>query len=123
MIKPELPGGILLISTLNSLRVLFTRSLINSVATVQFIVHKSGSQPPVELQNPAIQPLGSMIGLLEYAYKVPEVPKLIVNFPLVTFPVPIAPIMLSPPPVDTGIPLGNPYFDAKVSDVVPINSL
>ena len=39
---------------------------------------------------------------------VPLVPKLAVTAPGTTFPVPMAPIMLSPPPALTIVPWGNP---------------
>ena len=59
------------------------------------------------------------MGLSEYAYSVPEVPILIVKNPSLTVPVPIAPIILSPPPDDTGIPSGIPSNSAAFLLTVP----
>ena len=50
----------------------------------------------------------------------PEVPRLIVTDPSRTLPVPIAPIMLSPPPIDTGSPAGSPNSSAILSLSRPI---
>ena len=93
-----------------------------SVPKVQFIVHNSGNQPFVELQNAAMWPLGSITGLSENANTVPELPRLMVALPGVTFPVPIAAIILSPPPVDTGVPSGIPYSIETSRFVTPMNS-
>ena len=46
-----------------------------------------------------------------------------VTTPGVTLPVPMAPIMLSPPPIATGIPAGNPISCAACADSVPIGPL
>jgi hypothetical protein len=65
------------------------------------MVQISGSQPPVDEQNAAHAPSSSTIGRSAYANKVPEVPRLIASRPSATQPVPIAAIMLSPPPTAT----------------------
>ena len=61
------------------------------------------------------------MALSENAKRVPELPRLIVRRPDTTFPVPIAAIILSPPPVDTGIPSGIPYSIETSRSVIPMN--
>src|ERR1051326_8856417 len=92
---------------------------IQSVATVQFNVHTSGSQAPVESQKAAASPRGSTPGSARYANAVPDVPRLTTTGPSHTAPVPIAAIMLSPPPALTGTPDLSPSAVAAVAHTPP----
>lgn len=89
-----------------------------SVATVQFIVQISGSQPPVDEQNAAQPAFSSTTGKSAHANSVPDVPRLIVSTPGATLPVPMAAIMLSPPPAATITPCGRPSSSA-IFDAMP----
>ncbi|MDT4884644.1 hypothetical protein FQZ97_1208040 [compost metagenome] len=63
--SPSAPGGVACRCASPS-RVLKPKALATcSVATVQFIVQISGSQPPVEEQNAAQAPSGSTTGVSE----------------------------------------------------------
>lgn len=65
------------------------------------MVQISGNQPPLDEQKVATEDCGLIRGSSANAYKVPEVPRLMVIAPGLILPVPIAPIMLSPPPLAT----------------------
>ena len=99
-----------------------TKFRMSSVLTVQFIVHRSGIQPPVDEQNAAIFPCGSITGWSEQAKMVPEVPRLTVTTPDDTLPVPMALIILSPPPIETGVPSGRANYFATDGSNLPISS-
>jgi hypothetical protein len=83
-----------------------------SVATVQFIVQINGSQPPLDEQNAAQPPASSTTGCMACANSVPEVPRLMLSTPAATLPVPMAAIMLSPPPAETHTFRGRPNSPA-----------
>ena len=110
--RPSHPGGVFETMVSSSAWLSPRSSRISSVATVTFMVHTRGSQPLVESQNAAISPPGSTTGASEYAYMVPEVPRLTVTFPGDVFPVPMAPIMLSPPPAETSTSSPRPSSEA-----------
>ena len=63
---PSDPQGALAASASRALTSSSKRPRTNSVATVQFIVQRSGSHPPVEEQKPLKPFAGSAIGLSEY---------------------------------------------------------
>src|SRR5579859_1425634 len=65
------------------------------------MVQTRGSHPPEDEQKGATCPVGSDAGCVWKEYTVEEVPRLSVTLPSQTFPVPMAPIMLSPPPAET----------------------
>lgn len=67
------------------------------------MVQISGSQPLLEEQNPAIIAESATTGCSAKVNSVPEVPRLIVVMPGRIFPVPMAAIMLSPPPDATRV--------------------
>ena len=63
---PSEPQGAFAAMPSSSLTSRLKRPRINSVDTVQFIVQRSGSHPPVEEQKPESPFAGSAIGLSEY---------------------------------------------------------
>ncbi|MNC68933.1 hypothetical protein D3C75_1195770 [compost metagenome] len=65
------------------------------------MVQINGSQPPLEEQNVATAASALTFGCSAKAYTVPDEPRLMVIAPGLMLPVPMAPIMLSPPPLDT----------------------
>ena len=79
-------------------------------------MHSSGSHPPLEPQNGAINPSVSMTGQSECANAVAEVPKLITTTPGAAAPAPMALIMLSPPPAATGVPSTKPDQAAPAAE-------
>ncbi len=83
-----------------------------SVATVQFIVQISGNQPPLEEQKAAQPAASSTTGWAAQVNSVPEVPRLMLSTPAATLPVPMAAIMLSPPPAAMRTPRGRPSLSA-----------
>ena len=119
---PSHPGLDFSASASNSFTSRFKSVLISSEATVQFIVQRSGKYPPEEEQNPEMPSAGSATEESVKPYKVPEVPMLIVSVPLFTAPVPIALIMLSPPPEETAAPFGIPSQSAAFFETNPEGS-
>ena len=68
---------------------------------VRLRVQISGNQPPLLEQKQASAASGLTCGCGAKAYTVPDEPRLMVMSPGSILPVPIAAIMLSPPPLDT----------------------
>ena len=101
MVTPSAPIGASVASALNCSRSSCNRSRMAPFALVRFIVQINGNQPPLDEQKVATDGCGLIRGWSAKAYNVPEVPRLMVIAPELIFPVPIAPIMLSPPPLDT----------------------
>ncbi len=71
------------------------------VALVRFMVQISGNQPPDDEQNVATDGCALTLPASAKAYTVPDEPRLMVIEPGAMLPVPMAPIMLSPPPLET----------------------
>lgn len=86
------------------------------------MVQISGSQPPLEAQKVATSPWALTWGWSAWAARVPEVPRLRVIMPGAILPVPMAPSMLSPPPVATQVCGLRPRAVAACSRKVPMQS-
>jgi hypothetical protein len=67
VITPFDPRGAWLTKPSNPAISVFSMRRANSVVTVQFMVHSRGNQPPLEEQNAAISPAGSITGWSAYA--------------------------------------------------------
>ena len=97
---------------------------MSSVVTVQFIVHSKGSHPPGRRTESSNVPLW-VDNRVD--------PNTRTRYPMcrgsslrrlvATLPVPMAPIMLSPPPIDTGTPAGRPSSAATSPSRDPTDSL
>ena len=122
VITPFEPAQVAEILSSNSFTLIEKSLRVRSIAPAQFIVHNNGSQSPVDEQNAATAPCRSIIGLSALANNVPDVPRLIVIRPVLTLPVPIAAIILSPPPLATGIPTGRPNIEAAFACNCPIGA-
>src|ERR1700722_1703889 len=106
-VRPPAPGSVKSRAASMSAKLCPIRATVAVTSFVSFIVQTRGNQPPDEEQNGATLPVGSLGALSLNEYTVDEVPRLNVTLPSRTFPVPIAPIMLSPPPEETTVVDGN----------------
>ena len=107
VVRPSAPGVDLLRQSSNPSRSISNRFRSSSVAPVQFMVQTSGSQPPVDEQKPANSPSESTT-VSRKNRKLCRSSKAHGNNTRHDVPVPTAAIILSPPPIDTGMFSGKP---------------
>ena len=119
-IRPSEPTGADSAASSNSFTPCSIIVLIVSDATVQFIVHRRGSHVSWDEQNDASLFSLSWKGCEAEAKSVPDVPRLMVTRPSETAPVPIALIILSPPPEATAVLSGSPSSSAAFTVRCPM---